>query len=176
MSFTYEYPRPMVTTDCATLRMFDNKMQILLIKRGNEPFKDYWALPGGFLEMNEAGETGAMRELREETSIEASFVISSHVVDGVSRDPRGRVLSLIYYTVVSSKSDIFAGDDAQDCRWYNISELPSLACDHLEIITEVLLNLKDVLYCKNRHFKLLQQYINQYEQDCFISEIEEFLS
>lgn len=160
MSYTYPYPRPMVTTDCITLRLHENKLQIALIQRGKEPFKGQWAMPGGFLEMDEIGECGAARELLEETGIIAPFVIPTIIADSVYRDPRGRIISLIYFTMVSSETDIFASDDAQDGKWFDIQTLPQLASDHCIIIAKSLEHIRDIFINKTAYYNIVNQYFS----------------
>lgn len=155
MEYTYPYPRPMVTTDCVTLKMHNRKLYIALIQRAKEPFKDFWALPGGFLEMDEIAQTGALRELEEETGIISNYAIASHFVDDVNRDPRGRVISLIYYTIVKEETQIMAADDAKDGKWFYIEDLPALACDHQKIITKVMNDIHKDIIIKTDNYKVI---------------------
>ena len=130
--YTYEYPRPMLTADCVVVRGGD----VLLIRRGNEPFKGCWALPGGFMEMDETLERCAMRELCEETGIgvaeEALRLVG--VFSAPGRDPRGRTVTAAYAVRVPDGTEAHAGDDAAETRWWPLNELPPLAFDHAEII------------------------------------------
>ena len=97
MIYTYAYPRPAVTVDMIVIQIIKNKNRILLIERKNEPFKDQWALPGGFIDIDEEIETAAYRELKEETSIENIELTQFKTYGKVGRDPRGRTISVIFY-------------------------------------------------------------------------------
>ena len=131
--FTYEYPRPMLTADCVVLR----NNEVLLIRRGNEPFRGCWALPGGFMEMDETIEHCAVRELQEETGLQVAEadlrLIGVYSTPG--RDPRGRTVTAAYLVRLVS-GEPKAGDDAAEVLWWPLADLPSLAFDHAEIITD----------------------------------------
>ena len=131
--FCYKYPRPAVTTDCVVFGIEGNNINVLLIKRGNEPFKGLWALPGGFLNPDETAEEGALRELREETGVEAAEVEQLHTFSDPKRDPRDRVISIAYMAIVKMQ-EVKGGDDASDARWFPIDNLPELAFDHDQIL------------------------------------------
>lgn len=133
--YTYEYPRPAVTTDCLVFCHQDDVIKILLIKRRNEPFKDHWAFPGGFLDMNETAEECAARELNEETGlkIKPKDLCQIGAFSRVDRDPRGRTISIAFCTFVDNIIDAEAADDAAEAQWFSIDELPPLAFDHEEI-------------------------------------------
>ncbi|MBR4773345.1 MAG: NUDIX hydrolase [Bacteroidales bacterium] len=131
--FTYEYPRPMLTADCVVLR----NNEVLLIRRGNEPFRGCWALPGGFMEMDETIEHCAERELQEETGLQVAET-DLHLIgiySTLGRDPRGRTVTAAYLVRLVS-GEPKAGDDAAEVRWWPLANLPSLAFDHAEIITD----------------------------------------
>ena len=133
-TYTYEYPRPMLTADCVVVR---HRAEVLLVKRGNEPYKGCWALPGGFMEMDETIEYCAVRELQEETGIcvteDKIRLIGIYSAPG--RDPRGRTVTAAYRIDVDTSTEATAGDDAAEVRWWPMNELPPLAFDHSEIIT-----------------------------------------
>lgn len=148
MSYTYEHPRPSVTVDSVVLHYRPQNLKILFIKRNGDPFKGCWALPGGFLDMDEAPEEGVKRELKEETGLEVEEVLQIGAFGNPNRDPRGRVISICFLTVLKSESvdGIEAASDASDARWFNIHELPEeLAFDHDEIIGQTLKVLKEKL-------------------------------
>ena len=135
MSFTYEYPRPAVTTD--VLLITRNKPQkVLLIQRGNDPYKGKWALPGGFVDMDEDLKEAALRELEEETGISDVEVTQFRTYGGVDRDPRHRTISVVYTGFVSIELECIGQDDAADARWFDLNDLPDLAFDHALIIKE----------------------------------------
>ncbi len=128
----------MLTVDIAVLKKIENQTFILLIKRGNEPFKNTWALPGGFVEMDENLIQAAERELLEETAISGIELKQFYTYGELNRDPRGRTVSVIYYGFTNQNNTIpIAGDDAADAKWFLISNLPLLAFDHEKIINEL---------------------------------------
>ncbi len=129
-----------VTTDTIVYCLKDQS--ILFIKRGNDPFKDCFALPGGFLDpTDESVEAAATRELKEETNIDASNLKQLYTVGSPQRDPRGYSVSVIFYIFVEDFVEARAGDDAKDFKWINIKEIPELAFDHNEIVEKFLLSL-----------------------------------
>ncbi|MBS2099040.1 NUDIX domain-containing protein [Carboxylicivirga linearis] len=140
MSFTYEYPRPAVTTDVLLVTR-NNPQKILLIERGNNPFKGKWALPGGFVDMDEDLKDAALRELEEETGISGVKVKQFRTYGGVNRDPRHRTISVVYNGFVSGELECAGQDDAADARWFDLNDLPDLAFDHSLIIKEAIENL-----------------------------------
>jgi len=129
--YVYDYPRPMVTVDAAVFTVRAGKLQVLLIKRRHEPFKGMWALPGGFVNMDENLDTAAARELAEETSVTGVHLVQFGTFGNVGRDPRGRVITVAYLGIVDSGSvTIGAGDDAQEAAWMPLDAIPPLATDH----------------------------------------------
>ena len=137
--FEYEYPRPSVTVDCVVI--VDAGVpgpQILLIQRAKDPFKGQWALPGGFLDIDETLESAARRELKEETGVKIDQWKYVGVYDTVDRDPRDRVVSNAYLAIIPSKPDVIAADDAAEAQWFNINDLPLTAFDHSKIIADAL--------------------------------------
>ena len=136
MPYTYEYPRPMLTADCAVVNL---RGEVLLVRRGNEPFRGCWALPGGFMEMDETIEHCAVRELMEETGIavaEEELQLIG-VFSDPGRDPRGRTVTAAYAVRLSADVTPAAGDDAAEVRWWPLDKLPPLAFDHDRIISVV---------------------------------------
>ena len=134
MSYTYKYPRPAVTVD--TIVFNKRKNEILLIKRGKYPFEGNWALPGGFVDMDEELEIAALRELKEETSLNLDKVKQFKAYGTIGRDPRHRTISVIFYTIANESKIVKANDDASDAQWFNLNSLPELAFDHKEIIED----------------------------------------
>ena len=135
-TYIYEYPRPAVTADIA---IFSPDMsEVLLIRRGNEPYKDHWALPGGFMEIDETLEQCAIRELKEETDITADCLWEVGAFSKVDRDPRGRTITVAYYGFADKSTSIKALDDAAAIAWHKISKLPPLAFDHQEVLAKAL--------------------------------------
>lgn len=139
MPFTYEYPRPSVTLDAAIIRVPDlANPEILLIKRGREPFAGRWALPGGFLEMDETPCTGAARELKEETRLENLPLKPLFTCGEPGRDPRGRTITMVYGCMVRDTDFSPRGDDdAADACWFDIRKLPEMAFDHDRVIAQI---------------------------------------
>ncbi len=139
MIYTYAYPRPAVTVDMIVIKTVNNLPQILLIERKNEPFKNQWALPGGFVDIDEEIENAAYRELEEETSISDITLNQFRTFGKPDRDPRGRTISIIYCgQLVNENQKIEAGDDAKALKWFSLDDLPELAFDHYQIVKEYL--------------------------------------
>lgn len=143
--YTYDYPRPAVTTDCVIFGYDGKQLKILLIERGIEPFKGRWAFPGGFLNMNEDAETGAKRELMEETRLRDAYIEQFHTFSDVNRDPRGRVITISYYALVKMQ-DVNGGDDAAQAQWFALNEIPPLAFDHDRILRMAMSRLKEKIH------------------------------
>ena len=136
MPYTYKFPHPAVTTDVVLFSLQADDLRLLLIKRKNAPFKGKWALPGGFLDMDEDLESGARRELLEETGIKPEYLEQLATFGAPNRDPRERVVSVAYFGVLQSKSTAVSGSsDALEAAWFSAWELPPLAFDHEEIVT-----------------------------------------
>ena len=131
--YTYQYPRPAVTVD---ILLISKQKTVLLIERGRNPFKGTWALPGGFIEMNEELETACRRELEEETGLRVGELNQFRAYGGVNRDPRHRTISVIFYSFLDEESVPLAGDDAANAKWFSLSQLPELAFDHRQILEE----------------------------------------
>ena len=156
--FSYKYPRPAVTTDCVIFGFDGKQLHILLIERSRDPYKGTWALPGGFLEMDETAEEGAARELYEETHVKDVFLEQFHVFCAVNRDPRERVITIAFYALIRQCDyQILAGDDAARACWFEVDELPPLAFDHNEIISKSREHLKIKLKVSPIAFRLLDE-------------------
>lgn len=134
MPFTYEYPRPAVSADVVVL----DGDSILLIKRLKDPFAGSWALPGGFMDMEEPADAAAIRELKEETGLVVESVKQVGAYSTVDRDPRGRVVTVAFFATASKTDHFAAADDAADARWFSINKLPELGFDHAKIIADAL--------------------------------------
>lgn len=135
MAFVYDYPRPAVTADCVVIAK-EIEPKVLLIKRGNEPFKGQWAFPGGFMNMEETTEQCAVRELEEETGLKVTEIKQIGAYSKVDRDPRGRTVTVAYLVVIDKAEAVKGGDDAAKAQWFPISGLPKLAFDHEEIMKD----------------------------------------
>ena len=140
MRFTYDYPRPCVTTDCLIFRKMELGWSLLLIERGNEPFKGCWALPGGFLEMEEDLDACAARELQEETGLTGISLHQICAFGAPKRDPRHRTISIAFWGIDDTQQQAVGSDDAAQARWFALDQLPSLAFDHALIIQKALSN------------------------------------
>lgn len=146
--YCYKYPRPAVTTDCVVFGETEGHVEVLLVKRANEPFKDEWALPGGFLEENETLEDCAARELMEETGLFGIELRQFAAFSALGRDPRGRTISVAYAAFVKKDGcAVRAADDAKEVAWFPVGALPQLAFDHGQIIREAMFGHLTVNAC-----------------------------
>jgi len=135
MTYTYKYPRPAVTVDAVVLSRGLADWQVLLIKRKHEPYKNMWALPGGFVDQNEDPDQAVHRELEEETSLTNVHLQQLGFWGRPGRDPRGHTVSLVYWGTVDENSVTpVAADDAADIGWHPVNQLPPLAFDHTTVI------------------------------------------
>jgi 8-oxo-dGTP diphosphatase len=156
MPHTYEYPRPAVTVDCVVFGLDEQDLKVLLIQRGEEPFAGAWALPGGFIHMDEDLDDGARRELQEETGVTRVFLEQLYTFGTPGRDPRGRVVTVAYYALVNLRDHgIRAASDARNAAWFAISDLPHLAFDHDRIVETALARLKGKVRYQPIGFELL---------------------
>ena len=135
--YCYKYPRPAVTADCIVMTRESNP-EVLLIERGDDPYKGCWAFPGGFLEMDETTEQCAIRELSEETGLQLEGMQQIGTYSKVDRDPRGRTITVAYLAVVESPMEVKGLDDAAKAQWFPIDALPKLAFDHDEIMRDAI--------------------------------------
>ena len=134
--YVYDWPRPMVTVDAVVFTRTGDKTKVLLINRGNEPFKGKWALPGGFVGMDEELEDAVVRELAEETGLVGVRLEQMHTFGKCGRDPRGRQITIVYMGIATEGQDMIkAGDDAAQAQWFDIENLPKeMAFDHNEVV------------------------------------------
>ena len=136
--YTYAYPRPAVTVDIVLFTFQDNALQALLIRRNTAPFSGAWALPGGFVDMDEDLEAAALRELREETNVSDVYLQQLYTFGAPDRDPRTRVITVAYFALLSqdqaSRLQVRGASDAAEASWWNVSRLPELAFDHAHIV------------------------------------------
>ena len=156
MPHTYEYPRAALTVDCVVFGFDQAELKVLLIKRGLAPFKGKWALPGGFVHLDETLDAAARRELEEETGITRLYLEQLFTFGDVERDPRERVITVAYYALVKlSDHRIRAASDALRAAWFGIDDLPRLAFDHAEIIDVALTRLQGKVRYQPIGFELL---------------------
>jgi len=137
MEYTYKYPRPSVTADCVVITN-ESQPKVLLIQRGNDPFKGQWAFPGGFMDMDETTEQCAIRELEEETGLVVSDLHQIGAYSKVDRDPRGRTISVAYLAIIDKPVIVHGQDDAAKAEWFLLSALPELAFDHADIMKDAI--------------------------------------
>ena len=137
MAYTYKYPRPAVTADCIVITK-EADAKVLLIQRGDEPYKDCWAFPGGFMNMDETTEQCAIRELEEETGMKVTGLHQIGAYSKVDRDPRGRTVTVAYIAIVDETIAVTGQDDAAKAEWWSLSDLPHLAFDHYDIMQDAI--------------------------------------
>lgn len=134
--YTYKYPRAALTVDAIVFAKSETTIFVLLIERGREPFKNKWALPGGFVDMDETLEKACIRELQEETGLQVENMQQSRAYDAVDRDPRHRTISVVYSTELDAQKAVKGSDDAAQAKWFPINDLPELAFDHADILRD----------------------------------------
>jgi 8-oxo-dGTP diphosphatase len=135
--YCYDYPHPAVTTDVVVFIIRNNRLELLLVQRATAPFKGFWALPGGFVDIDEDLDDCALRELEEETGLTGVYVEQLYTSGAPKRDPRERVISVAYYALVSEHpSGVRAGSDAEAVDWFAVNDLPQLAFDHEAIVAK----------------------------------------
>lgn len=139
--YAYQYPRASVTADAVLFAEKEGQMYVLLIQRGNDPYKGYWAFPGGFLNMDETVAHCAERELEEETGIVLTGMQLVGIYSDVERDPRGRVITAAY-AAMTTMPEATAADDATAAKWWPLNALPKLAFDHDKILADAMQVLK----------------------------------
>jgi 8-oxo-dGTP diphosphatase len=156
VNYTYEYPRAALTVDCVVFGFDGGELQVLLIRRGQQPFKDRWALPGGFVRVEETVDDAARRELEEETGLKHVFLEQLYTFSAVDRDPRERVVSVAYYALVKPADHTTAAStDAAEARWFPVLAVPPLAFDHSVILDIALARLRGKLAYQPIGFELL---------------------
>jgi 8-oxo-dGTP diphosphatase len=156
MSHTYQYPRAALTVDCVVFGYDVGELKVLLIERGLEPFKGRWALPGGFVRVDETIDEAARRELEEEAGLKNVFLEQLYTFGAVNRDPRERVVSVAYFALVKlAEFKTKAATDAADARWFPISKVPKLGFDHADIFAAALNRLKGKVRYQPIGFELL---------------------
>ncbi len=156
MTVSYKYPRAALTVDCVVFGFDEGELKVLLIQRALEPFKGRWALPGGFVHVEEALDEAARRELAEEAGLKDVFLEQLYTFGVVDRDPRERVVSVAYYALVKlSDYRAKAATDAANAAWFPISEVPRLAFDHADILATALARLKGKVRYQPIGFELL---------------------
>jgi 8-oxo-dGTP diphosphatase len=159
VAYTYKYPKPAVTVDCVIFGYERDSLKVLLIKRGLEPFKGEWAIPGGFVKMDETLDEAAQRELEEETGISKVYMEQLYTFGAVNRDPRDRIISVAYFALIklSDAAAVQGGTDAAEAKWFDIKKLPALAFDHKEILQIAIERLRSKITYQPIVFELLPE-------------------
>ena len=153
-----DHPRPAVTTDVIIFTLRRGDLQVLLIRRKNPPFQEEWAIPGGFVGIDESLEEAALRELEEETGVRDVYLEQLYTFGDPDRDPRGRTITVAYFALVPAPAiDPRAGSDAVEARWWSMYDLPPLAFDHADILAYALQRLRYKLEYTAAVFELLSQ-------------------
>ena len=147
--------RPAVTVDVVIFSLRDSDLKVLLIRRAAPPFKGKWAIPGGYVHPDEALDEAAQRELEEETGLPDVYLEQLYTFGAPKRDPRGRVITVAYFALVSDDVTVRAGDDAAEAAWHSVHDLPGLAFDHDEILSYALQRLRYKLEYTAVGFELL---------------------
>lgn len=155
--YTYDYPRPAVTVDIVIFSLYENKLQALLIQRAESPFQGSWALPGGFIRMDESLEEAALRKLEEETGICQAYLEQLYTYGEPQRDPRDRVITVAYFALIPAGKAIRSegSREIQRAAWFPMENLPELAFDHAEIVAYALRRLRYKLEYSAVGFELL---------------------
>ena len=157
--YTYEYPRPSLTVDVVIFTLRERTLQVLLVQRAEAPYASMWALPGGFVRMEESLEEAAAREMEEETGLKEAYLEQLYTYGEPQRDPRGRVVSVAYFALIPADATIRpdGGSDASQARWTPVNRLPQLAFDHAGIIDYALRRLRYKLEYTAAGFQLLPE-------------------
>src|SRR6185503_18841277 len=156
MAYSYKHARAALTVDCVVFGFDEGELKVLLIERALEPFKGKWALPGGFVRVDETLDEAARRELAEEAGLANVFLEQLYTFGTLERDPRERVVSVAYYALVKLAAyDTRPATDAADARWFPISKVPKLAFDHAEVLAAALSRLRGKLRYQPIGFELL---------------------
>ncbi len=162
MNYCYKYPHPAVAADCVIFGFDGVSIKVLLIERGIEPYRGAWALPGGFLRIDESAEECARRELEEETGLRNAAVEQFYTFSRVDRDPRERVISIAHLALVRI-AEVRGGDDAARARWFAYDEIPALAFDHDRILRMALARLRERICFEPVGFELLPEVFTMTE-------------
>jgi len=156
MPFTYPYPRAALTVDCVVFGFDEGALKILLIRRGIEPFKNRWALPGGFVQADETLDAAARRELQEETGLRDVYQEQLYTFGEIERDPRERVISVAYFALVRRADHLqAAATDAAEAAWFEVENVPALSFDHAVILKMALERLRGKIRWQPIGFELL---------------------
>jgi len=176
MTYEYEYPHPAVTVDAIVFTIENDDLKVLLIQRDVEPFEGRWALPGGFIEIDERLGDAAKRELKEETGVSVKCLEQLYTFGHPDRDPHERIITVAYYALIPcDQLSIAAGDDARDARLFSTNELPTLAFDHDKILRLAILRVKERMNDSFFAYQVLPETFTMYElrrvHELFLGEV-----
>ncbi len=158
MTHTYQFPRPALTVDIVVFALDQNELQVMLIERDLEPFTRRWALPGGFVRIDETLDEAATRELQEETGLKDIFLEQLYTFGDLKRDPRERVITVAHYALVNLEGHaVQASTDARNAAWFPVNDLPKLAFDHRRILDVALERLRGKVCYQPIGFELLPE-------------------
>jgi len=158
INYTMSTPSIKISVDAVVFGYEEGNISILLIQRKYQPFKGKWAIPGGFVGLNESLEEAVERELQEETGITINYLEQLYTFGKPNRDPRGRVISVAYFGLVRPNTfKIYASTDAAQVQWFQINELPELSFDHKEILTTAIERLQGKITYQPIGFELLDK-------------------
>jgi 8-oxo-dGTP diphosphatase len=158
VAHSYAFARPALTVDIVVFALDDEDLQVMLIERDLEPFAGRWALPGGFVRVEETLDGAANRELREETGLHDIFLEQLFTFGDLERDPRERIVTVAYYALVNlAGHDVQASTDARNAAWFPVTELPTLAFDHARIVEAALERLRGKVRYQPLGFELLPE-------------------
>jgi len=164
MSYEYEYPHPAVTVDVVVFTIENDDLKVLLIQRDQEPFAGKWAIPGGFIEIDERLSDAAKRELKEETGVSVAYLEQLYTFGNPDRDPRERIITVAYYALIpSDQLSLAAGDDARDAQLFGMNDLPELASDHDNILQVAKQRVTERLNDAYFAFRMLPKTFTMYE-------------
>ena len=157
MPHVYEYPRPALTIDCIVFGLdAQQELKVMLIQRDIPPFQGKWAIPGGFVRLDETLKAAALRELQEETGIHDVFLEQLYTFGDLARDPRDRTVTVAYYALINlTEQEIKATTDAREAAWFALSEIPQLAFDHDQILQTAIARLRSKIRYEPIGFELL---------------------
>ena len=156
MAYSYEYPRPALTVDVVVFALDEEDLKVMLIQRDLEPFAGQWALPGGFVHVQETLDEAARRELEEETGLRNIFLEQLYTFGDMDRDPRERIVTVAYYALVNLEGhDVRAASDARNAAWFAVNDLPKLAFDHEKILAAAYERLRGKVRYQPIGFELL---------------------
>lgn len=158
MAFSYEFARPALTVDVVVFALDESDLQVMLVQRDLPPFEGQWALPGGFVRVDETLDDAARRELQEETGLRDIFLEQLYTFSAVDRDPRERVVTVAYYALVNLEGhDVHASTDARNAAWFPVNDLPELAFDHQAILDAAHERLRGKVQYQPIGFELLPE-------------------